>query len=442
MFHFLYSAYILLLPYVTGINVLYNTFHSGTRVNFDAIAFTNGWNVTHIRPASGYKISRSLAHDVWQNHYMPLIQSQSPSFTHIVACDTIPAAGYPILLHAAEIPHIMIILEITNYYSYMNEDNEEYINDMKTLVHQPNVRIICVDKFCIYSNSDIFNYSISQIHYYPLHGMVSTHKYPFVDVGYSSSALDLYTPDVYYDTPPTSEPAIDTSVSSGDTQFINEAASPPENAPGPNQPQAGKNAVFISDRRGSCPLPSVYDSFYSLPIVDVLGHAAYGGPLAIKSYSGVVYLPYHYSTMSLQEHLSLGLVVFVQSKRLTRLCYTPLTNHSMIDIIANIDIMDVYSGPLVSLLEYYDSVEELLNKIALLQSLSRDVAHYETEDKSASAENNSHNLSSSISQDNDLPKKFYRPIDELKANRMKYMDDYNRGVMHYWKQLFDHVRPT
>ncbi len=70
--------------------------------------------------------------------------------------------------------------------------------------------------------------------------MVSTHKYPFVDVGYSSSALDLYTPDVYYDTLPTSEPAIDTSVSSGDTQFIKEAVSLHENAPGPNQLQAGR----------------------------------------------------------------------------------------------------------------------------------------------------------------------------------------------------------
>lgn len=307
-----------------SVNILYVTFHSGTRVNMDAIGYINQWNITHIRPANGYKMTRYLAEDVWQNHYKPFIDNHSPPFTHIIACDTIAAAAYPFLLHSHEISNITIILEITNYFDYENFDNYEYINDMKLFIHKPNVKVVCVDKYCLTRVEILLNFPSHLIHYIPLHGLVTPHRFPFFDVGFSNISLDYYIPDVYYDN---------------------------------HEVKVPNNKVFISSRH-NCPYSAIQNDIYTkFDNIDILTHASYGGPLSLQEYDGVIYIPYHYSTMSLQEYLTLGLFVYIPSPNLTNICFNNMLH---------VHLMDVYTGPLTTLLTYYDSIEELYDRITSL----------------------------------------------------------------------------
>jgi hypothetical protein len=125
-------------------------------------------------------------------------------------------------------------------------------------------------------------------------------------------------------------------------------------------------AVFASDRP-VCPDGHQHNLF-TMPGVDILAHSKFGGPLALTEYSAVVYIPYQFSTISLQEYLSIGLFVFVPSPELTKQCRG--------ENLA-IEYMDVYTGPLINLITYYDNYDQLAYYIKEINLLNKDKVRLE-----------------------------------------------------------------
>jgi hypothetical protein len=307
-------------PTTPGINILFVSFHVGTRTNFDAIAASNGWDVTHIRPANGYGMSRAIAADVWTRSYQPLLCSTQ--FTHIIIGDTIAAGALPFLLHAYEmIPDVTIILHISNYFDWRNEENYQLKEDLTLLVAQLNVRIVYVDRFIpAYLREsgllrEILAYRDVDAHlrFIPLSGLAIPRRFPLLEVPLSPLATDL-------------------------------VSSPPESynyRTHPVVPSDG-HVVFMLDRV-VCPHMENLSRLAATAGVDVLHHGSYGGPLSLGAYFAVIYQPYHYSTIALQEFLAVGLRVFVQSRNMTRSC--PRAYRSFNEVM-EVDLMDVYTGPL------------------------------------------------------------------------------------------------
>ena len=303
------------------INILYVSFHEGTRLNFDAIAAYNHWNVTHIRPANGYLINRRLAKDVWKNSYKPILDASEHAFTHVIICDTIAAGAYSFLMHAHEIKNISIILQVTNYFDYLNHENKQLLDDFRLLARHKNVQLISVDQFVnFYLRYRGVTVRSGHFHYIPNSGTVIQHRNPVLDVRLSQLALDEHNVTFYYDLAP---------------------------------PFQSVNKV-CSTYRVHC---QQMITLYALKGIDVYPHRGFGGPSALQNYVAVVYNSYIYSTMSLQEYLSIGLIVFVQSKEMTVLCSPDLV----------VDLMDVYTGPLSHMVEYFSSYEELQEMVFSLQ---------------------------------------------------------------------------
>lgn len=310
---------------------LYVTFHQGTRTNFDAMAFENNWNVLHIRPANGYNISREISQYSYDFAYRPLLVERKWNFDFIVVSDTIAGAGYSFLLNIDELSlhDITLVLHVTNYFDIYNEKQEDYLSDIKTLIKHQNVRVIYADQFIpLYMNYFQVVPMAGHGLQIPLAGRIIAHRYPHYDVPISPISKDFVDKPIYYEN---------------------------------KIPISGQIHRVVATDRPVCPMGH-QQYFYGLQQIDFLRHHDFGGPFVYQNYFAAVYFPYHYSTIGLQEFLSMGLIVFVQSVELTRQCT------SYLDPI----FMDVYRGPLTGLLEYYSSYEELQQKINDLSKKSMD----------------------------------------------------------------------
>jgi hypothetical protein len=358
---------------------LYVTFHQGTRTNFDAIALQNNWKVSHIRPASGYITTPQLARDAWHCCYAPLLERAAAAgivkFTHVLASDTIVSAGYPFLLHASQLRamNITLVLHVTNYFDYMNEQNSAVNADIARYVHEPNVRVIAADRFIeLYLWAKFIRPPRSQYSYLPLTGrVVSGLRNPSIDIAICGTSMDFVEKPIYY----------------------------PQKAPVPTPnrvvtsdrlvcPGGHHDEVFALNSSATSTMPALASACPE-GAVDIIMHQGYGGPLALLGYDAVIYVPYHYSTISVQEFLALGLRVFVPSESMLTECAPFLTA----------SLMDIYQGPLAGLVEKYEGMEELVQLVAGVYAKTREQR------------------------------------DVMRAVRREYMRLYDDAVMGHWAKL-------
>lgn len=312
------------------LKVLYVNIHYGTRMLFDAMAEFCGWTVVHVSPNHAYAMSDELADEVWERYYKPIVTKECIDL--IVVGDITLTCGYPFLRHMSDIPnHVHVILQITKYFYYGNDTNlvilkqfREYVND------NLRVHIVYVDPFIhkILRENDIIT---SHMKHIPLTGRVTTKRYKCEFCPSLATATTyLYPPDnadpFYYD-----------------SQHLE----PSHNVAWIERTNTVLQA-YIRARDGMCNF-------------DILQHNKYGGPFAIQKYHTVIYIPYHYSTVTVLETMSMGVNILVPS---------PYLFSTHINTQLDTSLMCVYHGPMAHLITTFDSWLELDDIISSINSMS------------------------------------------------------------------------
>lgn len=278
--------------------VLYVSYHIGTWTNIDAIAEANGWELYHLRPPHGYQVSQAVADKAWKEYYEDFLTKENHRFSYIIVSDTIPTClGFADYIRKNK--DIKLILQVTNYFDFGNSGNSWYYNELHKLVQLNNVFVTYVDPFI-----GRYLFGISGM-YIPLSGKTTAKRYP---------AIVWNGEQAYYD-----------------------AADP-----------------IVTDKKVcTCTDGITHNLVYKLPRM-------YGGPSALANFDAIIYFPYHYSTISLHEFLSAGLIVLMPTFAYLKQCMPPQQLH------ITEELCDAYSGPCRELFEYFndqDELESLINRI-------------------------------------------------------------------------------
>jgi hypothetical protein len=279
-------------------NVMYLSYHIGTWVNIDAIAEANGWNLLHVRPPHGYHMTEQVADEAWTKYYKDFFETQGHTFTHIIVSDTIPCC-IPLFNYIKENQHVTMILHVTNFFNYDNDNNSWYYQKLNEIIALNNVHVIYVDPF---QGGLLKHFGIGG-QYIPLSGKTTMTRYRSIvwDGG-----------DDYYEQ---SSPIVtDQKIGARITY---------------------QNVYNFFDK----------DKIYMIP-------SQYGGPSALSNFHAIIYFPYHYSTISLHEFLSNGKIVIIPTYRYLR----HITGNAK---QFEESLCDAYNGPCAHLFLYFDNKSEL-----------------------------------------------------------------------------------
>lgn len=326
---------------------------------FDAMARSLGWDVVHVCPNHEYKMNDTIADEVWYKYYNPVLMVES--IECIIIGDITITAGYPFLRHLHDIPqHIPIILQVTNAFYYGNDDNTSILDAFKSIINSTQrVHIVYVDQFIkkTLQEYDLHaNKKPGAFTYIPLSGISSTntkmrfpyHMCPELVSASSTECIYTYSPQhpFYY------EPSV---------------------LPVPSYDIAWVERTHI--------VSHMYRQIYKYQelFFDGIPNGKYGGPEGISVYNTIVYIPYHYSTVSFGEFLTLGIKCIVPS----RAFFDTHIKHYVTHVPLIVELMDVYTGPLSHLVVEFDSFHHLHNLLYQRHSMSREEKQRERMEQAA-----------------------------------------------------------
>lgn len=294
-------------------NILYISFHPGTHINFDSFCEFYNIPITHLNPPNDYILDYNTSLHLYSSFYLPLLNSNN--FSHIIISDTI-VSSFPFFFSPIS-KSLKYILYITNYFDYLNSHNSLYLSSLQSFVKRPDVSVIYVDLFIkqYLLIKDIHPRSLSFI---PLFGKIGKYQHPIIPTN----------KEIYIS---------------------------PKNI-------LSLNKIFLVYK--SFP---VINSFTHLLlshplsyIIDILPDK-YGGLSSLSNYNICIYIPYHYSTISLKELLSNNILVLIPSIHFHSTLFPSSTPFYY-------NLCDSYITPLSNFIIYFDSIPHLFKILYTLTS--------------------------------------------------------------------------
>ena len=277
--------------------VLYVSFNTDMWTNFDTIAQEHMWDVTHLYPPHGKQMTPEIAQSVWTDYYEPFMEQHKSTFSHIVVSDTIHCC-LPFASYMKTNKEIIMILHLTNNfdYGYVRESKWIY-NSINSITQLPNVNVVYVNQFI---EKCISQHGFSG-RYLPFSGKITTSPTRYNTKQWNDVELCSHTGT-----------KINTSSKVCASDII--------------------QLKLMSDDRIHI-LPKQYKSS------------------ELCNFDAILYLPNSYSTLSLHEMLSMGLIVIVPS-------YEFLVKMSNYNVSIKQQWCDAYNGPCASIITYFDNLDE------------------------------------------------------------------------------------
>lgn len=292
--------------------VLHISFHTGCQNDIQYMCDRLGLELTFMEFNDGtrgkYNIGRDRAQRVWDTH-----KDYFNSFDIVITSDTAPISRV-FLQNNFQKKLIIWICNRFDYYDSATLDcnfpDNDYYELIRSIKNRNNVSIIGYTPFenfyCSLKNLDIGNDVIKPI-------------------GKVSSVYELSN---------------ETNISHKTEQF------------------------FVPSYHNDTIMMNLQNKLTELGISAYCGR--YNGPLDLKSYKGIIHIPYAWSNLALFENLQNNLIYFIPSKRFLIEISKTYNNFWFQDnqyINTHLQLCEWYCDDLSNVLIYFDSWNDLINKV-------------------------------------------------------------------------------